>query len=148
MPRGPNVAYRQQKINWLMANPALWEDFPRGCQYFRIVERYEERGTNRPHHPMGRCPASQTGATGKGAAPATATGGDMTKGRIVLVIGNSNPISEALRMLINAPAAPSGSKDCSRCEHRFMDNGGGHCYMFEKEPEGDVCGQFKKDVDK
>lgn len=44
MPRGPNVAYRQQKINWLLANPALWEDFPRGCQYFRIVDGLKDAG--------------------------------------------------------------------------------------------------------
>jgi hypothetical protein len=48
-----------------------------------------------------------------------------------------------LRMGVVLPAAP-GSKDCSNCEYKDLPiHPDIHCYMFRKEPEGNVCGQFK-----
>jgi hypothetical protein len=39
---------------------------------------------------------------------------------------------------------PAPTKDCATCRWRH-DKHGGHCYMFEIEPTGNVCGQYEKD---
>lgn len=31
--------------------------------------------------------------------------------------------------------------NCDNCKYKHMNNDGGHCYMFEKPPEG-LCAQF------
>ena len=38
--------------------------------------------------------------------------------------------------------ADERQQNCEACEYKHMPCDGGHCYMFEKKPEG-RCGQFK-----
>jgi len=49
----------------------------------------------------------------------------------------------SLQTIRELQAQPS-SKNCKECSHRQIGGASiAHCYMFEKEPAGDVCGQFK-----
>jgi hypothetical protein len=35
--------------------------------------------------------------------------------------------------------------DCPNCEYSKLESDGCHCYMFRSKPEGNKCGQFKKE---
>lgn len=35
--------------------------------------------------------------------------------------------------------------DCKNCVYGSLNASGGHCYMFKEKPEGDRCGQMRRD---
>lgn len=48
---------------------------------------------------------------------------------------------------LRAVSEALATKDCARCAHKADNADGGHCYMFEAEPEGDRCGQMAAAAD-